>query len=105
MKDENTSSALSESSDTSERVLQDVLRSVQGCERELQLLNAHPLIATYVHTRKLLFLQFAKGAVFGLGSVIGAGLIVSLVIYLLSQIALVPIIGEWVKVLLNEINR
>jgi hypothetical protein len=96
---------LSESSDTSEQVLQDVLRSVQGCERELRQLNAHPLIASYAHARKLLFLQFAKGAMFGLGSVIGAGLIVSLVIYLLSQIALVPIIGEWVKVLLNEINH
>ena len=105
MKTESASSALFKSADTTERVFKDVLRSVQGCERELQQLNAHPLIASYTNTRQLLLLQFAKGAMFGLGSVIGAGLIVSLVIYLLSQIALVPIIGEWVKVLLSEINR
>ena len=46
-----------------------------------------------------------KGAAFGLGSVIGATVFVSLIIYLLSQVAFLPIIGEWIKIILEEIHK
>jgi hypothetical protein len=44
--------------------------------------------------------QILRGLAFGLGSVIGATVLVSLLIFLLSNINFIPIIGEWA----NEIR-
>lgn len=53
---------------------------------------------------KLLFVQFMKGAAFGLGSVIGAGIVVSILAYLLSQIEFIPILDGWIKNILQELE-
>jgi hypothetical protein len=86
-------------------LLAEILRSTQGTELQLKKLNRHKLITAYDSTSQLLLIQFMKGAAFGLGSVIGASLFVSLIIYLLSQVAFLPIIGEWIKILLEEIHK
>ena len=78
----------------SDRLLRDILQSAQATEHQLQRLNS-----------QLLTIQFMKGAAFGLGSVIGATVFVSLIIYLLSQVAFLPIIGEWIKIILEEIHK
>jgi hypothetical protein len=89
----------------SDRLLREILQSSQATERQLQRLNNHKLITAYNSTSQLLTIQFLKGAAFGLGSVIGATVFVSLIIYLLSQVAFLPIIGEWIKILLEEIHK
>lgn len=91
--------------DQQTQLLGEILQSAQGTERQLQKLNRHKLITAYDSTSHLLFIQFMKGAAFGLGSVIGASVVVSVIIFLLSQVAFLPIIGEWVKVILEEIHK
>jgi hypothetical protein len=91
--------------DQQAQLLGEILKSAQGAERQLQKLNRHKLITAYDSTSHLLFIQFMKGAAFGLGSVIGASVVVSLIIFLLSQVAFLPIIGEWIKVILEEIHK
>ncbi len=86
-------------------LLGEILKSAQGTERQLQKLNRHKLITAYDSTSHLLLIQFMKGAAFGLGSVIGATVFVSLIIFLLSQVAFLPIIGEWIKIILAEIHK
>lgn len=86
-------------------LLKEMLQSTQATERHLQKLSNHRLMTDYGSTRRQLLLQFMKGAAFGLGSVIGATVFVSLIIYLLSQVAFLPIIGEWIKVILEEIHK
>jgi hypothetical protein len=88
-----------------DRLLEEMLRSTQATERHLHKLSTHKLMADYGSTKRQLFMQFMKGAAFGLGSVIGATVFVSLIIYLLSQVAFLPIIGEWIKVLMDEIHK
>ena len=83
----------------------EMLHSAQATERHLHKLSSHKLITEYGSTRRQLFMQFMKGAAFGLGSVIGATVFVSLIIYLLSQVAFLPIIGEWIKLILDEIHK
>ena len=53
----------------------------------------------------MLTLMFLKGAAFGLGSVVGATVVVSLLVYLISQIELLPIIGEWVRAVLDVVKQ
>lgn len=90
---------------TDNKLLQDMLRSTQATERHLHKLSSHKLMTDYGSTHRQLWMQFMKGAAFGLGSVIGATVFVSLIIYLLSQVAFLPIIGEWIKVILEEIHK
>ena len=88
-----------------DKLLKEMLHSTQAAERHLHKLSSHKLMTDYGSTRRQLFMQFMKGAAFGLGSVIGATVFVSLIIYLLSQVAFLPIIGEWIKVILDEIHK
>lgn len=56
----------------------------------------------------MLGVQFLRGLAFGLGSVIGATAVVSALVYALSQIDLIPIvgpvIGDWAKEIAKEIG-
>ncbi len=88
-----------------EALLKDILHSTQATERHLHRLASHKLLADYGSTSRQLLMQFLRGAAFGLGSVLGAGVVLSLLVYLLSQIQFVPILGEWIKVVLEEIHK
>jgi len=85
--------------------LDKVLLSLKKIERALEHVNSHKLMEIYNSIPKLLFYQFMKGIVFGLGSVLGATIVVSILVYLLSQIEFIPILGEWVKLISEEIQQ
>ena len=72
---------------------------------ELQLINSHKIVRVYDSVPKLLWFQFMKGISFGLGSVVGATIVVSMLAYLLSHVEFIPIIGEWVKAIIAEIKQ
>jgi len=48
--------------------------------------------------------QFLRGLAFGLGSVMGATIVVSIVAYVLAQGALVPRIGDWAQAIAEEMQ-
>ncbi len=64
--------------------------------REVERLNAHRFVAIHNRPMRLLGFQFAKGLAFGLGTVLGASILVSLIALVLAQFEWVPIIGSWV---------
>ena len=82
----------------------EIIQSVRAIEQQLQKISSHPLIVKPPTTARELLLQFLKGAAFGLGSVAGAGIVLSLIIYLLSQIQFVPILGDFIKDILTQIQ-
>ncbi len=53
---------------------------------------------------KLLGVQFLRGVAFGLGSFLGATLVVSALIYSLSSINFIPIIGDWASQIAERIQ-
>ena len=76
-----------------------VVEALETLTREVERLdarNARPL-------RHLAF-QFARGLMFGLGSVVGASLLVSVAAWWLSQIEFLPIIGNWAAQIASEIS-
>ncbi len=78
---------------------------LQQIRHALDTLNQHKFIRLYNSSFKMLWFQFLKGMAFGLGSVLGATIIVSLLISLLSQVEFIPIIGEWAKEIMFEIQK
>jgi hypothetical protein len=60
---------------------------------EMKQLNAS--IAT-LNKNYSLTRSFARGMVSGLGSVIGATIVVALLAFILNSVQVVPVIGDWV---------
>lgn len=72
--------------------------------RELNTLNQHRYIRIHNSIPKMLGFQFIRGMAFGLGSVLGATVLVSVLVYFLAQIDFIPIIGEWAQEILIAIK-
>ena len=78
--------------------------AMERLTRELEQLNRHRFVRMYNSVWRMIGFQFLRGLAFGLGSVIGATLLVSMLVYWMSQLEFLPYIGEWVTRLLNQIE-
>jgi len=67
-------------------------------------MNSHRFIRMHNSLPKLIWFNFMRGLAFGLGSVIGATVLVSVLVYLLREINFIPIIGEWATEILSVIT-
>ncbi len=73
--------------------------------QELHQLNRHRFVKIYNSPMRLILLQFYRGLAFGLGSVFGATILVSILAWWLSQFSYLPIIGEWVSQLADQVEK
>lgn len=64
-------------------------------ERYLQMVD---------NPKKFLFFSFLMGAARGLGFAIGLSIIFAIIIWLLSKLTIIPILGNWIIDLLNYIQ-
>jgi hypothetical protein len=53
---------------------------------------------------RLITFQFVRGLAFGLGSVFGATLLVSLLAWWVSQFEFLPIVGDWAAQIAKQIE-
>ena len=82
----------------------DLTQDIRALKAEVQRLNEHRYIRVMNSTPRLLWMSFLRGLATGLGTVVGATLLVSVMLYFLSQIELIPIIGDWAKQIAAEIQ-
>ena len=68
-------------------------------------LNNNNIFKIYNSTQKILLISFLRGLASGLGWIIGATILVSILTFALSQIQFIPILGEWVSKLITEIHK
>lgn len=80
-------------------------QQTQCIHQELTNLNNHKLIKTYNSIPRLLWFHLLKGIAFGLGSVLGATVVLSMLVYVLSQMEFIPIIGEWISAILEVVKQ
>jgi hypothetical protein len=71
---------------------------------EVGAFNRHRLVRVHNNVWRLMWWQFLRGLAFGLGTVVGATALVSVVALVLGQIEFVPIIGEIARAIIEEIN-
>lgn len=81
-----------------------LIREVTSLTQEVQKLKDMELIQIFKHPLKFLWFSFLKGVMVGFGSVLGASLVVGIFLYLLAQISLVPVIGDFVQKVINQIQ-
>lgn len=79
-------------------------QEMTALRRELERLNGHRLIRVYDNWVQLLWFQFLRGLAFGLGSVVGATILVSVLVYLLSSVDFIPVLGEWASEIITVIE-
>jgi len=82
----------------------DLHADLKAVQKELHLLNTHRFVRIHNSMWRLIGFQFVRGLAFGLGSVIGATILVSMLVYSLSNIDFIPIVGEWAKEIVDMIT-
>ncbi|MFD1195909.1 DUF5665 domain-containing protein [Seohaeicola saemankumensis] len=82
----------------------DQAEAMRALAREVARLNAHRFIKVHNSIWRLVGFQFLRGLAFGLGSVLGASILVSALAWWVSQFEFLPIIGEWASELAKEID-
>lgn len=76
------------------------MERAEHTESDIQKLNN---ILEKIYKRQTFERAFMSGVFAGLGSAVGATLVFALVVYLLSQVNLIPIVGDWLAVLTEQI--
>ena len=88
----------------SERTPEQTKHALERLTQEVERLNTHRFITLHNSLWRLVGFNFMRGLAFGLGSVIGATLLVSLLAWWASQIEFVPVIGEWATQIVDQIE-
>lgn len=84
---------------------ENIRADLRALQAEIHLLNTHRFVRIHNSLWRLISFQFVRGLAFGLGSVIGATILVSVLAYSLRSIDFIPIIGEWAKQIVEMITQ
>ncbi len=77
---------------------------IVALQQELALMNNHRFIRMYNSLPRLIGINFIKGLAFGLGTVVGATILVSAIGFTLSKIDFIPIVGDWAAQIATEME-
>ncbi len=96
---------MSDDQKSQEEVSQSSLTAeVQALRDEVARMNNHRFIRLHDSLWKLGAFQLYRGLAFGLGSVLGATLLVSVLVQMLSTMDFIPVLGEWVARIIEQIK-
>ncbi|WP_425099896.1 DUF5665 domain-containing protein [Tropicibacter sp. S64] len=84
----------------SEQFHQDLTRLAD----EVHRLNRHRFIRVQNSYFRMIMFQFVRGLAMGLGTVVGASALVSVMVLFLSQIEFIPILGNLATQIIEEIR-
>ena len=87
------------------KILEKSDNEIKKLSEAIKSLNNNNIFKIYNSTKKILVVSFLKGLASGLGWIIGATILVSILTFALSQIQFIPILGEWVSKLITEIRK
>ena len=86
-------------------MIKDNNNQIKKLEITIKNLNRQRFFKIYSSFISIIFVSFLKGLASGLGWVLGATILVSILTFALSQIEFIPILGEWVSKLITEIRK
>lgn len=82
----------------------DLADEVRALRKEMTFLREHRMFIIHQSVMKVLLFRLAVGMAVGLGTVIGATMLLSIIIWALSQIEFLPIIGDWSAQIAQQIE-
>lgn len=77
---------------------------VRALREEVRQMNNHRFIRLHDSLWKLGLFQLYRGLAFGLGSVLGATILVAVVVNMLSSIDFIPVIGSWAQQVIDQLK-
>tara|TARA_B100000965_G_scaffold157649_1_gene131415 strand:- start:790 stop:1056 length:267 start_codon:yes stop_codon:yes gene_type:complete len=80
-------------------------RSVNRLESAVRKLSEHYFFRMNESVWTIIWFSLLRGLAFGLGTVLGATILVYVLVLLLSQIEFIPIIGEWAARIIEQIQK
>lgn len=83
---------------------EDVRAELRALRKEVARLNSHRFVQMHNSVPKLLFFNFSRGLAFGLGTVLGASVLISALAWSLSQVEFLPIIGGWASEIARQME-
>jgi hypothetical protein len=78
---------------------------LERLSKALEELANHRFVRVHNSTWRLVYYQFLRGLAFGLGTVIGASALVSVLVVVLSQIEFIPVLGQFATQIIEEIQQ
>ncbi len=79
-------------------------REVKELSKEVRKIKSLEFFKFFKSPWKFIGFSLLKGIMVGFGTVLGASVIVGLVVYLLAKISFVPVIGEFVEDVIEQID-
>lgn len=90
----------------SERAIElSLVKEMRLLSKEIARMKDMEVIQIFKNKWKFLGLSLLKGIMVGFGSVLGATLFIYIFVYLLAQLSVIPVIGDWVKDVISEVNH
>ena len=80
-------------------------KQIENLNNTIEALGKHKFFQMYNSLWKMIVVYLLKGLASGLGWVIGATILVSILTYMLSQIEFIPILGDIVSRVIEEIEK
>lgn len=77
---------------------------LRALRAEVERMNNHRFVRLHDSLLKLGLFQLYRGLAFGLGSVLGATILVAFVVQMLSSIDFIPVLGNWAQQIIEQIN-
>jgi hypothetical protein len=81
-----------------------LIAELSALREEVDKLNKHRFLRAHDNAFRMMGYNFLRGLAVGLGTVVGATMLVSVAAYFLAQIDFIPIIGDWAKIIAQEIQ-
>ena len=81
------------------------IQAINRLTQEVERLNTHSYVAMMNSRWRMLGFSLLRGLTFGLGSVLGATILVSLLGWWIAQFEFIPIIGDWAARIVEEIEQ
>ena len=78
---------------------------LKALRREVAEFNDHNFIRRENSVLRIVLMQFLRGVAYGFGWVVGATIVVSSVVYFLTTIDFIPVIGNWAKEIADMIQE
>ncbi|MGO4914388.1 DUF5665 domain-containing protein [Pseudogemmobacter sp. W21_MBD1_M6] len=80
------------------------MSDIEALRREIARLNDNRYLRIQSSVPRMMGHTFLRGLAMGLGTVVGATILVSILAFVLAQINFIPIIGDWAAQIAEQIQ-
>ncbi len=80
-------------------------QEIRELRDELGRIRSHKYFKAHTRWWRMTYFYFLRGIAMGLGTVIGATVILSVMLWVLSQVEFLPIVGEWATEIVRMVEE